>query len=61
MTLRTLFEKQVFVRLTEDQSGFVYTTKWALLSKIRGVGLDETGHDVAQASEAFVPSRRDVV
>ena len=47
MTLRTLFEKQVFVRLTEDRTAFICTTKWPLLSKIRRVRVDEPGRDFA--------------
>jgi len=43
MTLRTLFEKQVFVRLTEDHTAFICTTKWPLLSKIRRVSVDGAG------------------
>src|SRR5271157_2465059 len=45
MTLRTLFEKQVFVRLTEDHAAFVCTTKWPLLSKIRRVSVDGARRD----------------
>jgi hypothetical protein len=45
MTLRTLFEKQVFVRLTEDHTAFICTTKWPLLSKIRRVRV--AGRDFA--------------
>ncbi len=47
MKLRTLFEKQVFVRLSEDQTGFFCTTKWPLLSITRRVGVDESGRDFA--------------
>jgi len=47
MTLSTLFEKQVFVRLSEDHTAFICTTKWPLLSKIRRVSVDETGRDFA--------------
>jgi hypothetical protein len=46
MTLRW-FEKQVFVRLTEDRTAFICTTKWPLFSKIRRVSVDETGRDFA--------------
>ena len=52
MTLSTLFEKQVFVRLSEDQTAFICTTKWPLLSRIRRVSVDEAGRDFApQAGE----------
>ena len=47
MTLRTLFEKQIFVRLNEDHTAFICTTKWPLLSKIRRVRVDEAGRDFA--------------
>jgi hypothetical protein len=47
MTLRSLFEKQVFVRLSEDHTAFICTTKWPLLSRTRRVGVDETGRDFA--------------
>jgi len=43
MTLSTLFEKRVFVRLSEDHTAFICTTKWPLLSKIRRVSIDEAG------------------
>ena len=43
MTLRSLFEKQIFVRLTEDHAAFICTTKWPLLSRTRRVGLDKAG------------------
>jgi hypothetical protein len=47
MTLRTLFEKQVLVRFSEDHTAFICTTKWLLLSKIRRVRVDGTGRDFA--------------
>ena len=47
MTLRTLFEKQVFVRLSDDHTAFICTTKWPLLSKIRRVKVDQAGRDFA--------------
>ena len=43
MTLTSVFEKQVFVRLAEDHAGFICTTKWSLLSKIRWVRVDRIG------------------
>ena len=51
MTFRTWFEKQVFVRLTEDRTGFICTTKWPLISKIRRVSVDRTGRGFAQVRE----------
>ena len=52
MKLRILFEKQVFVRLSEDHSAFVCTTQWPLLSRTRRIGVGEAGHDFAlQVSE----------
>lgn len=47
MTLRTLFEKQVFVRLSQDHTAFICTTKWPLLSRTRRVGIDQAGRDFA--------------
>jgi hypothetical protein len=47
MTLRTLFEKQVFVRLSEDHTAFICTTRWPLLSKIKRVSVDEEARDFA--------------
>lgn len=47
MTLRTLFEKQVFIRLTDDQTAFISTTKWPLLSRIRRFRVSEAGRDCA--------------
>ncbi len=47
ITFRTWFEKQVFVRLTDDHTAFVCTTKWPLLSKIRRGSVDEAGRDCA--------------
>jgi hypothetical protein len=47
MTLSTLFEKQVFVRLSEDHTAFICTTKWPLLSRTRRVGVHEAGRDFA--------------
>jgi hypothetical protein len=47
MKLRTLFEKQVLVRLSEDDSAFICTTKWPLFSITRRVGVDEAARDVA--------------
>ena len=41
MTLRTLFKKQVFIRLTDDRTAFIYTAKWPLLSRIRRVGVSQ--------------------
>ena len=47
MTLRTLFEKQVFIRLTDDQTAFISTTKRPLLSRIRRFRVSEAGRDFA--------------
>ena len=52
MTLRKLFEKQVFIRLTDDQTAFISTAKWLLLTRIRRVSVSEAGHDCTpQATE----------
>lgn len=61
MTLRTFFEKEVFIRLTEDRIAFVCTTKWRFFSKIRRVGVDQAGHDAAHAGEVCMPNRRNAV
>ncbi len=47
MTLRTLFEKQVLVRLSEDHTAFICTTRWPLLLKVRRVSVDEAARDLA--------------
>ena len=47
MTLRTLFEKQVLVRLNEDHTAFICTTKWPLFSRTRRIGVEEAGRDFA--------------
>jgi len=51
MTVRSLFEKQVFLRLTEDGSAFICTTKWPVFSKTRRIGVDEPAraHRVREA------------
>jgi hypothetical protein len=52
MTLRTLFEKQVFIRLDDAETAVVCTTKWPLLSRIRRFGVGDRGRDFgAQAAE----------
>ena len=45
MKLRTLFEKQVFLRLTDDQTAFICTAKWSLFSRIRQVCVSEARRD----------------
>ncbi len=45
MTLRTLFEKQVFIRLDDAQTAVVCTTKWPLLSRIKRFGVGDGGRD----------------
>ena len=47
MKLRILFEKQVFVRLSQDHSALICTTQWPLLSRTRRIGIGEAGHDFA--------------
>ena len=51
MTFRTWFEKKVFVRLTEDRTAFICTTKWPLLSKIKRVSVEGTGRGFARVRE----------
>ena len=60
MKLRTLFAKfetQVFIRLTDDQTAFMCTAKWPLLSRTRrvavnGAGIDATPHTMESGSTA---------
>jgi hypothetical protein len=47
MRLRNLFEKEVFVRLSEDHTAFICTTRWPWLSKTRRNTIDETGRYAA--------------
>jgi hypothetical protein len=47
MTLTTLFEEQIFIRLNEDHTALICTTKWPLFSKIKRVSVDGAGHDFA--------------
>ena len=47
MRLRNLFEKEVFVRLSDDHTAFICTTRWPWLSKTRRITINETGRDVA--------------
>ena len=43
MTLRTLFEREIFVRVSEDQSTLICTTKWPFLSITRRFGVEKAG------------------
>ena len=43
MTLKTLFETEVFVRVSEDQSTLICTTKWPFFSIARRFGVDKAG------------------
>jgi hypothetical protein len=43
MTLKTLFEKEVFIRVSEDQSTLICTTKWRFFSLTRRFGVDRAG------------------
>ncbi len=53
MRITTLFEKQVFVRLTDDQTDFICTVKWPFLSKVRRVAVTAPGSGLApQATES---------
>lgn len=61
MTLRPLFEKQVLIRLTDDQTAFVCTAKWSLFSRITRVCVSETGPDFApQATECGSIARKEL-
>lgn len=46
MKLRSLFEKQIFIRLTDDQTAFICTAKWSLLTRSRRVCVNDAGRDV---------------
>ena len=53
MTLKALFEKEIFVRVSEDQSTLICTTKWPFFSIIKRFGVDRAGPvKRAQASRA---------
>jgi hypothetical protein len=54
MTLRSLFEKQIFIRLDEAHGAVVCTTKRGLLSRIKQFGIGECALDVA--AEVAEPS-----
>lgn len=51
MTLRALFEREVFVRLTDEGSAFICTTRRPLFakvfSKVRRIAVDESARDRA--------------
>lgn len=64
MTLRTLFEKQVFIRLTGDQTAFICTVKRPLLSSATRIGVSGAGRKLApQAPEqgSLVPEGVSIV
>ncbi len=61
LKLRTLFERferQVLVRLAEDQTAFICTAKWPLCSIIRRVGVGEAGRDFAPLSQGPPAAKR---
>ena len=61
MTLRTLFEKQVFIRLTDDQTAFRCISKWPLFSIARRVGVSQSGRELApQGSEPVSIAQEEV-
>jgi len=59
MKLRSLFEKQIFIRLTDDRTAFICTAKWPLLSRIRRVSVSDAGHDFAPQVTESTPAPRD--
>jgi hypothetical protein len=59
MTLRSLFEKQIFIRLADDQTAFLYTAKWRLSSRIRRVSLSKAGRDLAPQVTEPTPAPRE--
>jgi len=58
MKLRTLFEKQVFVRLSEDHATFICTTKWQLLSIVRRIVVGQVGPAQRSRTELDSPNGR---
>jgi hypothetical protein len=61
MTLSTLFEKKVFIRLAEDQSAFVCTSKGPLFSSVKRVSINDAMPDfAAQAAELSSMARKDL-
>ncbi|HTW63775.1 MAG TPA: hypothetical protein VME17_04125 [Bryobacteraceae bacterium] len=61
MTLRALFEKQVFIRLTDDQAAFICTAKWPLLSRTKRVDVNAAGRDFApQVAETGSAAREEL-
>jgi hypothetical protein len=51
MTLRSLFEREIFIRLEDADSALVCTTKWPLLSRIKRFGIAESGDFIVQTIE----------
>jgi hypothetical protein len=51
MTLRSLFEKEIFIRLEDTDSTLVCTTKWPLLSRIRRFGIAESADFTTETAE----------
>lgn len=47
LTFRCLFEKQIFIRLVDNQTAFFCTVKWRRFSRIRRVGVSVPGSDLA--------------
>ncbi len=43
MTLKTRFKKQVFIRLSDDQTGLVCIAKWWFLSRVTRISFRGTG------------------
>lgn len=60
MTLKTLFDKEVFVRVSEDQSTLICTTKWPFFSLARRFGVDkaESGTRFRESSVLPEPEKR---
>lgn len=57
MTLRTLFEKEIFVRVSEDQSTLICTSKWPFFSITRRFGFDKAGPVKFLAEQARFSAR----
>lgn len=59
MTLGSLFEKQVFIRLAEDGNAFICTAKSPLFSRTRRVAIDDSRRDFAPRAAESGPMAGD--
>jgi hypothetical protein len=56
LKLRTLFDRQILVRLAELDTALICTTKWRLFSIIRRIGVGDAGRDFAPPCEKRLDS-----